>query len=309
MDFSFTAEQQALKAQARAWLAEHYPPDRVAKLADSDAGWDPQSWQQLAQLGWLGVSVPESEGGAGLGFVEEALLCEELGYALYPGPFLATVALASPRLDGGERARIAAGQTRWSAEVHGMLPDWGRVDRVLTSRGPVAPEGELLASVDATRPLGRLRASGGPGAGELDARALAAVACEAVGVAQRALDWGLDHARTREQFGKPIGAYQAVSHKLVDSYVDIELARSLAYWAAALVGDAGAQAPLAAAAAKAQATEAAVAACERAIQVHGGTGFTWEHPLHRWYKRALWLHAFGGRPADHRARVAEALAL
>jgi alkylation response protein AidB-like acyl-CoA dehydrogenase len=183
--------------------------------------------------------------------------------------------------------------------VRGLVPEWGRVDRVLGD----PPGGKALQSIDPTRPLGRVRSSGGG----LGPRGLAALACEAVGVAQRALEWGIEQARTREQFGKPIGVYQAVSHSLADSYVEIELGRSLAYWAAWAVAEGDEQAPLAAAAAKAQATEAAVAACERSIQVHGGIGFTWEHPLHRWYKRALWLEAFGGRPAEHRAAVAAAV--
>ena len=113
-----------------------------------------------------------------------------------------------------------------------------------------------------------------------------ATAAEALGVAQRALDLGVEHAKTRVQFGKPIGTYQAVSHPLAQTYTDVELARSLVYWAAWCVAEDDERAPLAAAAAKAFATEAAVAACERSIQVHGGIGFTWEHPLHRFYKRA-----------------------
>ena len=134
----------------------------------------------------------------------------------------------------------------------------------------------------------------------------AAMAAEAVGIAQRALDLGIEHAKTREQFGKPIGTYQAVSHPLAQTYTDVELARSLAYWAAWCVAEDDERAPLAAAAAKAFATEAAVVACERSIQVHGGTGFTWEHPLHRFYKRAIWLEGFGTRPSALRLEVADA---
>src|SRR5436309_13641 len=135
----------------------------------------------------------------------------------------------------------------------------------------------------------------------------AAAAAEALGVAQRALDLGVEHAKTREQFGKPIGTYQAVSHPLAQTYTDVELARSLVYWAAWCVAEEDERAPAAAAAAKAFATEAAVVACERSIQVHGGIGFTWEHPLHRFYKRALWLEGFGRRPAELRLEVANAL--
>ena len=133
------------------------------------------------------------------------------------------------------------------------------------------------------------------------------MAAEAVGIAQRVLELGIEHASTRVQFGKPIGVYQAVSHQLADTYADVELARSLAYWAAWCVAEDDEQAPVAAAAAKAFAAEAAVLACERSIQVHGGIGFTWEHPLHRFYKRALWLEGLGSRPAELRLEVADAV--
>jgi alkylation response protein AidB-like acyl-CoA dehydrogenase len=303
MDFSFTAEQQELKRQARAWLAERFPLDR-----DWDAPAD-DAWAELAELGWLGVSIAEDEGGAGLSFLEEAILLEELGYALYPGPYLATIGLALPWLDGDARAAVAAGEARWSVEIDGLVPWLGSVARVVADGAAYDARGEELPTVDPSRPLGRLERGEGTGlSGTNDvARGRAAMACEAVGVAQRALELGIDHARTREQFGKPIGVYQAVSHALADTYGDVELARSLAYWAAWCVAEGDAQAAVAAAAAKAFATEAAVAACERAIQVHGGTGFTWEHPLHRFYKRALWLEGFGSRPAELRAEVADAV--
>ncbi len=133
---------------------------------------------------------------------------------------------------------------------------------------------------------------------------LAALSLEAVGIAQRALELGVEHARSREQFGRPIGVYQAVSHPLADTYVETELARSLAYWAAWCVAEQDAQAPIAAAAAKSYAGNAAVLACERSIQVHGGIGFTLEHPLHRYYKRALWIEAYGGYAREQRAKIA-----
>jgi Acyl-CoA dehydrogenase, C-terminal domain len=133
---------------------------------------------------------------------------------------------------------------------------------------------------------------------------LAALAAEAVGIAQKALDLGVEYAKEREQFGRKIGVYQAVSHALADTYVETELARSLAYWAAWCVAEGDEQAPIATAAAKSYAGEAAVAACERSIQVHGGIGFTWEHVLHTYYKRALWIQAYGGYPRTQRAKVA-----
>src|SRR5215218_10108378 len=161
MDFSFTEDQETLRREARAFLAERFPADCVAELADSDDGWDPSSWKELAELGWLGVSIPEDQGGAGLGFVEEAVLHEELGRALYPGPYFATVALALPALSPELRADAVAGKTRWSAALDGRLvPDLARVDRVLVEREgellAVPAEGELLSTMDTTRPLGRL---------------------------------------------------------------------------------------------------------------------------------------------------------
>jgi alkylation response protein AidB-like acyl-CoA dehydrogenase len=298
MDFAFTEEQAELKRQARAWLGERYPLDR---------DWDGEQndrWAELAELGWLDVAEAE------LGFVEEALLLEELGYALYPGPYLATVGFALPALGPEDRAAVAAGTTKWSAEVNGLTPWLGSVDKVVDSDGSAQDaHGEDLPTVDPSRPVGRLeRTNGTPLPGRRDLpRERVAMAAEAVGVAQRVLELGIEHASTRKQFGKPIGVYQAVSHQLANTYADVELARSLVYWAAWCVAEDDEQASVAAAAAKAFAAEAAVAACERSIQVHGGTGFTWEHPLHRFYKRALWLEGLGARPAELRGEVADAV--
>ena len=298
MDFSFTPEQQELREEARRWLSNRYPAGE----------WNEGDWRELAELGWLGVSTPEAHGGVGLTFLEEAVLHEELGRALYPGPYFATVALALPLLPPEEAEQAAAGQRRWSAQVGSLVPDLDKVDAVLTAAGPAAADGEPAHSIDPTRTLGRLPASSGDSSRGFDlSRARTALACEAVGIAQRALELGIEHASTREQFGKPIAAYQAISHALADTFLETELARSLAYWAAWTVAEGEEQAATAAAAAKAYASEAAVAACERSIQVHGGTGFTWEHVLHRYYKRALWIEHFAGTPAQLRAEVADAI--
>ncbi len=304
MDFAFTDEQVELKRQARAWLSERYPLER-----DWDGVQD-YRWAELAELGWLGVSVAEEDGGVGLGFVEEVILLEELGYALYPGPYLATVGFALAALGPADRAAVAAGRVKWSAEVNGLTPWLGSVDKVVDMDGSAQDaRGEELPTVDPSRPVGRLERTNGtplPGGRDIP-RARTAMAAEAVGIAQRVLELGIEHATTRKQFGKPIGVYQAVSHQLANTYADVELARSLVYWAAWCVAENDEQAPVAAAAAKAFAAEAAVAACERSIQVHGGTGFTWEHPLHRFYKRALWLEGLGSRPSELRGEVADAV--
>ena len=133
---------------------------------------------------------------------------------------------------------------------------------------------------------------------------LASLSLEAVGIASKALELGVEHAKNREQFGRKIGVYQAVSHTLADTYVETELARSLAYWAAWCVAEEDEQRDVAVAAAKAFCGDTAVTACERSIQMHGGIGFTWEHVLHRYYKRALRIQAYGGYAREHRAKVA-----
>jgi alkylation response protein AidB-like acyl-CoA dehydrogenase len=173
-----------------------------------------------------------------------------------------------------------------------------------------------LSTTDRTRRLGELRLDSTKArrldvdpSRLVDARrqSLALAACEAVGIAQRALDLAADHTKTRQQFGRVIGTYQGVSHKVADIYVELQLSRSLAYWAAWAVSEGDDQQDTAAAAAKSSAADAAVFACENAIQVHGGIGFTWEHVLHRFYKRAQWLQSFEGVGREHRASIATAI--
>ena len=358
MDFSFSPEQDQLRAQARSFLEKRFPAARLAEIATSEEGWDRASWPELARLGWTGASIPEAHGGAGLGFLEEAIVFEELGRALYAGPYFSTIALALPALacapdlltnvaSGALTATLASPAANASGpavEAHRvggrwllrggteLVPDAGWVDAfVVQARAPdgvalyfaerhdARPQVRVLDTVDATRRLAQVTfeddvarlLAAPPAAAEIirstRRRALAALALEAVGVATQALALGVEHAKSREQFGRPIGTYQAVSHKLADTYVETELARSLAYWAAWCIAEDDDEALRAAIAAKAYAAEAAVAACERAIQVHGGMGFTWDHPLHRYYKRALWIESFERSGAAHRAEIAQSI--
>ena len=364
MDFSFSAEQQMLRDEARSWLESKVPAERVVEIADSGSGWDPDSWRQMAELGWIGLSAPPEAGGAGTTFLEEAVLFEEFGRVLFPGPYFATVGLCLPALEAAPDLcrRAAAGEITFSlawAEPSGpltlyedggygakavpsdgssggtwelsgekvLIPDAGVVSHFVvaagTADGPALfvaeAEGEGSSTMDSTRTLGTVRLDGvsatmvgAPGgfAGLLERirlRAHSALALEALGVAEAALTMAVEHAMTRNQFGRPIGAYQAVSHQVADTYMDVELARSLAYWAAWCVAESDPQAPAAVAAAKSFAGEAAVRACERSIQVHGGMGFTWEHMLHRYYKRAGWIDSFDGYGPAHRRVIADTL--
>ena len=175
----------------------------------------------------------------------------------------------------------------WSKEELGSA-ELGFVDQaVLFEEAGRANRGESL--FDESRP---------------EQEQLAALALEAVGIGKKALELAIAYAKEREQFGRKIGVYQAVSHKLADTFVETELARSIAYWAAWCVAEDDEQAPIATAAAKSYAGDAAVAACERSIQVHGGIGFTWEHVLHEYYNRALRIQAYGGYPRQQRAKIA-----
>ncbi|HEX2195621.1 MAG TPA: acyl-CoA dehydrogenase family protein [Actinomycetota bacterium] len=362
MDFAFSEEQQMLRDAVASWARDRLPEGRVAELATGDAGWDPSSLPEMAELGWTGLALPEGAGGSAMGFLDEAVVVEELGRALYPGPYWSSVALAAPALRSREDylARIAGGEAAtlaWAepdgpylfADLESVgtkaaqngdgwtltgdkdaVPDLAACGFVVVAARSADGLGlwavetrdasvAVLPTVDATRRLGRLSLDATPaelvvepGAAaevleRVRLRALAALAVEAVGLASAVVDMARTYVSERKQFDKPIGTYQAVSHQVTDAYTAVELARSLAYWAAWCVDEADEQAPAAVAAAKSAAGEAAVFACERAIQVHGGIGFTWEHVLHRYYKRAQWIDSFDGPGARHREVVAARL--
>jgi Acyl-CoA dehydrogenase, C-terminal domain len=265
-----------------------------------------------------------------MGFVEEAIAAEELGRGVFPGPWLGSVILAQPALaaspelladvGGGERvATVDLGSNR-------LIPDLQAADLIVTLRENEIDvtekdrvEWRTEETVDRTRRLGRIEYPNGTGsslvrgtdanriASAIRTRGLAALAAEATGVAERAMEIAVQYAKEREQFGSPIGKYQAVSHQLADTYMDVQLMKSLSLWAAVALEDQEEDAGMAAETAKQFAADAAVRACERAIQVHGGIGFTWEHPLHRFYKRALWIRAFLGSGDDLRAAIADRL--
>lgn len=345
MDFAFSEEQEMLRGAARSWLSAQYPAERVAMLADSEQGWDPGSWGQLQALGWLDPD---------LGMLEYAVLAEEAGHALYPGPWWSTVGLAGPVLatvpaepttlgwgePGVPDLRSAAESSTTTATETGVgwtlsgtkqrVPDLALAGSVLvvaaaaggTGIWRLSPGAENvvpLSTMDTTRRLADLRLDSAaaelvvtPG-GAADAltavrrRSVALLCCEAVGIAQRALSMATAHATERTQFGRPIGSYQGVSHRVADAYTALQLSRSLAYRAAWAVDTASADVDEAVTVAALSAGESAVLACEAAIQVLGGIGFTWDHPLHRFYKRAQWIAAFDGTPRSRRAELAAVL--
>jgi alkylation response protein AidB-like acyl-CoA dehydrogenase len=302
VDLSPTPLQEELRGQARSFLEATPEP----------------TWAQLAELGWTGAAVAEEHGGAGLSFLEEAVLHEAAGRALLHAPLWSTSCLL-PFLGGDDQAAVASGEASWTVALGPLVPDLDTATHVAVVGGDTiwqldGFEREILATTDETRPLGVV--SGGESGRALcssdvlpamRSRSLAILALEAVGVGARALELAVEYARTREQFGRIVGTYQAVSHPLATSFVELELARSLAWWAAWCVASDEPDAAVAAASAKSEAAEAAVAACERAIQAHGGIGFTWEHVLHRLYKRALGIQSWEAPSAQLRAEVANHL--
>jgi alkylation response protein AidB-like acyl-CoA dehydrogenase len=180
-----------------------------------------------------------------------------------------------------------------------------------------ACEVEVLPTMDATRRLCRVRPGDGERFADAAPAALAAAATrgavalahELVGIAQATLDMAVEHAKGREQFGKPIGVYQAISHRCADMFVNAELARSHAYFAAWAVEAGDERAAIAASQAKACAAESAIANAQGCIQVHGGIGFTWEHDAHLYLKRARSGAALLGTSIEHRRRIAELMGL
>ncbi|EME64703.1 acyl-CoA dehydrogenase family protein [Amycolatopsis decaplanina] len=315
MDFALTEDQTALKTAARTYLEDTYGLERIAALAD-DGQNDLSAWPELVRQGWLDPD---------LDLAELVLLAEEGGRALHPVPWFATAGLALPvyRAAGVEppgpatladgtgtcRASRRDGGWRLDGAVQAVLHADVATEIVVAARTPagVALFGvdPTVASLSARAGVDPLRTTsdvalagaegrllvGPPSATPLltaiHSRATTLLAGEAIGVADRALAIAVEHAKTRAQFDRPIGSFQAVSQQLADGYAEVELARSLAYRAAS-----GAAASTEAVACAAHAaSRAAISVCETAIQVCGGMGVTWEFPLHRWFRRALWLEA------------------
>ena len=328
MDFGLTDDQREIQRTAHDLLADRARPDRMREHAEASRT-DTELWREVAELGWPGIAVAEEHGGQGLGAVELQLLCEELGRSVAPVPFLPTVLAATLIEHAGsdeQRARwlpgLARGETPGAvATARNGVADLvlGGADArvfVLVEDGMATlvsrddAEVEPLASIDSTRPAARVtvrRDAGDALPGEVAAavdRALIAIAAELVGVCDRALEMTLAYVKDRKQFGTPVGAYQAVSHRCAQMLLDTERARamtSFASWAADADPDRLGEA---AAMAKATASHAAREVTASAIQAHGGIGFTWEADVHWLYKRAQVDAALLGGAAGHRARVA-----
>ena len=331
MDFGFTDDQREIQRTARSLLTERARPERVREHAEARTT-DTELWKELCELGWPGIAVSEENGGGGLGRIELSILCEELGRALAPVPFLPSVmastmiehagspeqreqwlpglasgasfgALASAS-DGTAELVVGAGE----ADVIVLVEEDGRARLVASADAELTP----LEAIDPTRSAARVRAQGGeelPGdvAGGVD-RALVAISSELVGVCERALEMTVAYVKDRKQFGVPVGAFQAVSHRCAQMLLDTEKARSATAFAAWCADADPDGLPEAAAMAKAAASDAGREVTASAIQAHGGIGFTWEADVHWLFKRAQLDAALLGGGARQRAHLAAILA-
>ncbi|MFI7688969.1 acyl-CoA dehydrogenase family protein [Nonomuraea sp. NPDC049655] len=338
MTLLYSEVEEELRAAVRGLLADRCPPAAVLGRVESQP-YDLDLWKTLAgEIGVAGLLVPEELGGAGASASEVAVVLEELGRAVAPVPFLTSAVLATKALlptgdallgelaegrrtaalvvsfaaspyrpERGSSVRLAGG--RLSGAVTGvagadvadvlLVPFEGRLYEVEGATVEVVP------SLDLTRPVATVTLSGAPArdVGECDLAGVlrfgaGLLASEQVGVAEWCLDTTLAYVKERHQFARPVGSFQAIKHRLADLWLDVVRARAAARGAAADPGD------IAVAVAQSWNAGVAVHAAEEAVQLHGGIGMTWEHPVHLYLKRAKATEIALGTPGDHREALA-----
>jgi alkylation response protein AidB-like acyl-CoA dehydrogenase len=378
MDFGFSEEQEMLRSSARDFLAKEAPMTYVRRMMEDESGHTPELWRKMADLGWMGLILPEAFGGSGLDFVDMVVVLEEMGRVVLPGPFFSTVILAGvaiaeggsqkqkethlPKIaDGSLKATLANLEPsgRWDADgiqlqakpagggftLDGtklFVPDANVADLfVVAGRAPGTKGADgvslflvdakaagvtvtMLKTMDQTRKLGEVvfkgvqvgadAVLGTAGQGwklveRVADRAKVGLAAEMCGGAQKVLEMSVEYAKVREQFGKPIGSFQAIQHKCANMLVEVESSKSITYYAAWAVANDVAEAPLAAAMAKAYTSDAYRHTAGEGIQIHGGIGFTWEHDMHIYFKRAKSSEVTFGDATWNREIVAQLIGL
>jgi alkylation response protein AidB-like acyl-CoA dehydrogenase len=378
MDFGFNEEQEMLRKSARDFLAKESPMTYVRRMMEDDVGYSVETWRKMAELGWMGLIYPEPHGGAGLDMVDLAVVVEEMGRVVMPGPFFSTVLLGgSAVLEGGDDAQkgrylkaIAAGDLKatlavlepsgcWNAAgieatavadsggyllsgVKLFVPDAHVADLVMiaarTDRGQgeegislfavdVPKDGVTitpLKTMDQTRKLCEVkldqvrvgpealvgpRGGGWPILKRVIDRAKVALCAEMCGGAERVLEMSVEYAKVRVQFDRPIGSFQAIQHQCANMLLLVESAKSATYYAAWAVANGVPEAPLAAAMAKSYTSDAYRIVAGEGIQIHGGIGFTWEHDMHIYFKRAKGSEVTFGDATYNRELVAQLIDL
>jgi alkylation response protein AidB-like acyl-CoA dehydrogenase len=327
VDFELSEDQQALGQAAGDLLDGRSPMTIVRAAMDRGGEADEKLWAAMVEQGWSALIVPEEDGGLGLGWVEAAVVLEQVGAHVAPAPILGQLVALDvlgetdwgPRLVAGDAVAAVAPRLGEpvpyapSADVVVVPEDGHLVALDLTGHRPPSEP-----AMDLTRPLGWLRPDavvtaprlvlgGGGEIAHFTDVASVAYSAELLGVAQRALDLAVAYAREREQFGRPIGSFQAVKHRCADMLVDVEGMRSATYWAAWCVSAGEADASVAASTAKCWCSDAATRVLASALQVHGGIGFTWENDLHLYLKRAQLDALSFGDARFHRVRLGKML--
>jgi len=353
MQFGLSESQQILKDTARKFFAGESPIATVRKAMETETAYDAALWTKLAEQGFTGIITPEEYGGMGLGKVELILLMEEAGYALLPGPFFSTVALAGAAIEACASAeqkkkylaRIAGGQARSTVALVEASGSWDPGSLQIASAGNkltgtklfvtdaevadfmvvVARDGifavdakaeglhiEPMKGMDLARKIYSVEFRNTPAEKLANTSGLAsalngatvALCAEMVGGMQRALELTVAYAKTRKQFGKPIGIFQAVQHLCADMYLEAESSRSATYYAAWALEENAPDTATSVSVAKMYASDASRTVGNRGIQVHGGMGFTWENDLHLYYRRAKASETMLGDATFHRERIA-----
>jgi alkylation response protein AidB-like acyl-CoA dehydrogenase len=345
MLFGLSESQRILRDNARKFFAAECPMAEVRRIMATGTAHDSALWNKMAEQGFTGVCSPEQFNGLGLGIVELAVLLEEMGRALVPGPFFSTVVVCGnliaasgtiaqkakflpPICDGEARAAFAhydragravsasggalSGEKLFVADagVADFLVVECAGDLYLVDARDRRVSRQPMPAMDLTRKLYAVALDAAPAVrlpGPWDRGidiATLGLAAELVGGMQRVLDLTVEYAKTRKQFGRPIGQFQAVQHHCADMFLKVESARSAVYYAAWALEDNAPDAGVAVSIAKMYAGDAARDTGNRAIQVHGGMGFTWENDLHLHYRRFKAGETAFGDPTWHRERIA-----
>ncbi|MBV1687878.1 acyl-CoA dehydrogenase family protein [Novosphingobium sp. G106] len=324
MHFAFTEDQVAITEAAREMLAESCTPADLRRLLASGEVRDKHRWQTIVDMGLLGICVPEDKGGLGLGLIDLISIAEAAGYVALPEPLIDQAGIVAPLLadlddDKGWLERVMAGAiVAIGHPANPFITDADSAEALLLVHGDdlhlVEPSAVTLTRLESFDPLRRLfEAKWQPSAATLvgkgrdDAaqRGSVLAGAQMLGLAQRCVDLAVVYAKDRQQFGKPIGSYQAVKHLIANAQVKIEFARPVVQAAAAELPLGNLAAKARAAHAKLAAADAADLAARTAVQVHGAMGMTWEVDVHFFLKRILALKTAWGTAMEHRAKVIE----
>jgi len=332
MDFTFTQDQQLFRDSVADFLRAEVTPERIRASWDTDSGRESALWQQLTELGLVGITVPEAFGGLGMSALDFVLLAQECGYVALPEPLVQTALVAVPLLQdlGGDLAAtwlpaIATGEAVVAVglQQNVLVEDAHIADLLLLEHGGAIHaltsdqyELQRSESVDPSRQLFSVAVTGagnavaeGEHAERLLARALnhgaLGAAAQALGLAQRMVDLSVQYTTDRQQFGKPVGSFQAVKHHMANVAVQLEYAKAPVHRAACVLAAGGLNGSEAVSHAKIVACEAAKLAAKNSIQVHGAMGYTWEVDLQIFMKKAWALANTWGDAGFHKARVAD----